>query len=319
MGSGWNLGNSLDAKGPNETYWGNPVTTKAMIDEISERGFKTLRIPVTWSYHMGAAPDYIIESEWLDRVEQIANYALDNEMFVIVNIHHDDPWIIPTYEKVSEVSDRLDKVWTQIATRFKDYGDHLILETLNEPRHIGTPEEWTGGTAEGRAVLNEYHKSSLDAIRATGGNNAKRHIMISSYAASTGPNAINDLEIPNDDKNVIISLHSYFPYFFTIGEADETWGTDADKREMDAEFDKIKAKFIDNGYPVVMGEWGSMDQGNTADRLAHATYYANGCAERGIVPVWWDNGVEDELAIFDRRNLTWHYPEIADAVINATK
>lgn len=319
MGSGWNLGNSFDAIGENETVWGNPFTTKAMIDEISDRGFKTIRMPITWGSHTGAAPDYIIEEEWLDRIEQVVNYALANEMFVIINIHHDNSWVIPTFDKASEVSDRLGKVWTQIATRFNNYDEHLIFETLNEPRLENSPEEWTGGTAEGRTVLNQYHKVSLDAIRETGGNNEKRHIMISTYAASSIPAAMDALEIPNDDERVIISIHSYFPYPFTLGESDPTWGTDADKSALDAELDRIKTKFIDNGRPVVMGEWGSINQNNTEDRLIHATYYAEAAAARGIVPVWWDNGNVDELGIFDRENVRWHFPQIADAVINATK
>ncbi len=318
MGSGWNLGNSFDAIGDNETAWGNPFTTKAMIDEISARGFKTIRMPITWGSHTGAAPDYIIEEEWLDRVEQVVNYGLDNDMFVIINIHHDNSWVIPTFNKQPEVSARLGKVWTQIANKFKEYDEHLIFETLNEPRLEGSAQEWTGGTSEGRTVLNQYHKASLEAIRATGGNNEKRHIMISTYAASSIPVAMNDLEIPNDDERVIISIHSYFPYPFTLGESDPTWGTAADKRDLDAELDRMKTKFIDNGRPVVMGEWGSINQDNLQDRLTHATYYAEAAAARGIVPIWWDNGNVNELGIFDRRNVSWYFPEIADAIINAT-
>ncbi|MEQ9266387.1 MAG: glycoside hydrolase family 5 protein, partial [Balneolaceae bacterium] len=290
MGSGWNLGNSFDAIGEDETVWGNPHTTRAMIDEISARGFKTIRIPITWGSHLGAAPDYIIEPDWLSRIEQVVNYALDNDMYVIINIHHDESWVIPTFDKASEVSDQLEKVWTQVANRFIDYDEHLIFETLNEPRHKNTPEEWTGGTSEGRTVLNQYHKASLDAIRATGENNALRHIMISTYAASSIPIAMNELVIPNDDERVIISIHSYFPYPFTLGESDPTWGTEADKLGLDAELDRMKAKFIDNGRPIVMGEWGSINQDNYQDRLTHARYYAEAAAERGIVPIWWDNG-----------------------------
>lgn len=134
MGTGWNLGNSLDVEDRDKTFWGNPLPTEAMIDAIAARGFKTIRIPVTWSYHMGPAPDYTIESTYLDTVQQVVDWARENGMYVILNTHHEDPWIIPTYAQASEVSDRLAKVWTQIATRFQNYSDFLIFETLNEPR-----------------------------------------------------------------------------------------------------------------------------------------------------------------------------------------
>lgn len=151
MGAGWNLGNAMDTRNEDETAWGgNPITTKAMIDEIAKMGFKTLRLPVTWQFHMGGqAPNFIIEKAWLDKVEAIVNFGLENDMFVIVNVHHDESWIVPTYANAEQSKDQLGKVWTQIAERFKEYDHHVIFETLNEPRLKDTPEEWTGGTAEG--------------------------------------------------------------------------------------------------------------------------------------------------------------------------
>lgn len=321
MKTGWNLGNSLDVEGPDETFWGNPVTTESMIDEVSKRGFNTLRVPVTWDFHQGPAPDYIVEESWLARVEEVVNYGRANNMYVIVNVHHDDPWIIPTYEKGDEVKDRLSKLWTQIANRFKNYSDYVIFETLNEPRYENTPEEWTGGTAEGRDMVNQYHKVSLDAIRATGGNNSLRQIMISTYAASTIPQAMNDLIIPNSDTKTIISLHSYFPFPFTLEGTDSTWGSDDDKAQLDAEMDRIKTKFIDNGKAVVLGEWSSGNQNNLEDRIAHASYYAQASADRNIASIWWDNGnsgvSNDGLAIFNRQTLTWPFGEIADIIVQA--
>ncbi|MBC2845548.1 glycoside hydrolase family 5 protein [Winogradskyella flava] len=321
MKAGWNLGNSLDVEGPNETDWGNPVTTRALIDEISDRGFNTIRVPITWRFHQGLGPNYIVEEAWLDRVEEVVNYVRANNMYVIVNVHHDDTWIIPTYENGDAVKNRLSKLWTQIANRFKNYSDYVIFETLNEPRYENTPEEWIGGTAEGRDMVNQYHKTSLDAIRATGGNNTSRHIMISTYAASTLPHVLDALVIPNNDNKTIISLHSYFPFPFTLGGTDSTWGTDSDKSQLDSEMNKIKTKFIDNGKAVVLGEWSSGNQNNLSDRLEHATYYAQAAAARGIASVWWDNGnssvSNDGLAVFNRQNMTWPFGEIADAVIEA--
>lgn len=323
MKTGWNLGNSLDAEGPDETFWGNPATTQAMIDVVANRGFKTLRVPVTWRFHQGPAPDYIVKSEWLDRVEEVVNYGRANNMYTIVNVHHDDPWIIPTTSQADAVKDRLSKLWTQIANRFKNYSDYVIFETLNEPRHENTPQEWTGGTAEGRDVVNQYHQVSLDAIRATGGNNSTRKIMISTYAASTLPVAMDALVIPNNDENTMVSLHSYFPFPFTLGGTDTTWGSDDDKAQLEAEMDRIKTEFTDNGIAVVLGEWSSGNQNNIEDRLEHAAFYAEKAAERGFASVWWDNGnsgvSNDGLAIFDRRSLSWPFGSIADSIIDANE
>ncbi len=319
MGVGWNLGNTLDTKSKDETAWGNPKATKELIDAVSNKGFKTLRVPVTWQYHMGSAPDYTIESEWLDRVEEVVNYGLDNGMYVIINIHHDEEWIVPTYDQVDVVKDQLNKVWTQIATRFKDYDEHLVFESLNEPRLIGSTAEWTGGTAEGRDCINQYHQVNVDAIRATGGNNAQRYILISPYAASSAQVAIDGLVLPSSS-NIIVSVHNYFPYNFALATSDfiTEWGTESDKQAMDAELDRVYQKFIANGIAVVMGEWGSLNHNNTEDRVLHAQYFANGCVSRGICPVWWDNGSADYFGIINRNDYSWTYPEIANTIVNET-
>jgi endoglucanase len=119
MGAGWNLGNALDSNGKDETAWGNPQTSPVLIDAIAARGFKTLRIPVTWKNHMGSAPDYAIEEAWMNRVQEVVDYAMANEMYVILNTHHEAEWAIPTYEHVNNVTNHLAKVWTQIANHFQ--------------------------------------------------------------------------------------------------------------------------------------------------------------------------------------------------------
>lgn len=318
MGVGWNLGNTLDTKNADETAWGNPKATKELIDAIKNRGFKTLRVPVTWQYHMGEAPDYIIEEAWLDRVEEVVNYGLDNDMYVIINIHHDEEWVIPSYDKLNASKNQLGIVWTQIANRFKEYNDHLIFETLNETRLLGSPQEWTGGTAEGRDCINQFHQVSVEAIRSTGSNNADRHIMVSTYAASAAEAALNDLVLPSSS-NLIVSIHNYFPYNLSLGKTETKWGTNSDKSALDFELDRLVEKFISRGIPVVMGEWGTQEQGNLEDRVRHAAYFAKGCVERGICPVWWDNGISNgEFGIINRNTYEWVYPDIAAALVSAT-
>lgn len=317
MGVGWNLGNSLDTKSSDETYWGNPKATQELINAISNKGFKTLRIPVTWQYHMGAGPDFKIEKEWLDRVEEVVNYGLVNDMYVIVNIHHDEEWVVPSYADLDRVKNQLGKVWTQIAHRFKDYDNRLIFETLNETRLKDSPQEWTGGTAEGRDCINQFHQVSVDAIRGAGSENSERYIMISTYGASATDIAMDGLILPSSS-NLIVSIHNYYPYELSLGENGKDWGTDADKRDLDREFDKLVDKFISRGVAVVMGEWGNLNHNNSEDRIRHAAYYANGCIQRGICPIWWDNGNSNEFGIINRHSMEWVFPEIANALVNTS-
>lgn len=321
MGAGFDLGNSLDSKCAGleaEICWDNPYTTQALIDIMALRGFKTMRLPVTWAQHIGAAPDYIIDKDWLDRVEEVANYAFKNDMYVILDTHHEGAWIKPTYADRVAVTDKLTKLWTQIATRFKGYGDYLIFETLNEPRLEGSAEEWNGGTAEGRDCVNQFHKAAVDAIRATGGNNRLRHIMICTYAASTNAAAMSAWVVPNNDSRIIVSLHSYFPWLYCL-ETQTNWGTAAEYADMDAQFNSIYNAFIAKGHPVVMGEWGVTNHNNLPDRLKHGAYYVKKCREKGICPVYWDNGKASEFGLINRTTLVWDFPSYADTIINARK
>lgn len=314
MGAGWNLGNSLDAIGPDETAWNNPKTTKGMIDAIAARGFKTIRVPVTWRMHMGMAPDYTIEPAWLDRVEQVVNYAFANNIYVIINTHHENEWIIPSPNQAENVTNRLNKVWTQIALRFKDYNGHLIFETLNEPRIEGTPTEWTGGTAEERNCVNQYNQAAVDAIRATGGKNTTRMIIIAPQSAANKPVTINALIVPDNDPNILISIHNYFPVDFSLD-----WGSDEDIEALRRSFDALSEAFTNKGRAVVIGEWGSINHGTPSARLEHAKHFAREASKRGMCPVWWDNGTANGFGIFNRRSLDWFYPDIADVIIEEMK
>lgn len=324
MAPGINLYNTLDAycwyddQGlESETCWGNPYTTPEMVAAFAERGFKTIRIPVTWYNHMGAYPDYIIDPAWMDRVEEVASYAFDNNMYVIINIHHDDydeskagTWISPTYEKQDTVIDQVEKVWAQIATRFRDYGDYLIFETLNEPREKGSPQEWTGGSTEHRAVVNAFNLAAVNTIRGTGGNNESRFIMLPQVAANGGT-AMEDLIIPNNDTNTIVSFHAYDPFWFCLDEnGSSTWGSSADIASLRNNLKTISDHFIANGQAVVLGEWGAGDKDNYADRVTYYDVHANACVEFGITSVVWMYG-------FNRNILTWTAPLIEDAIIQA--
>lgn len=324
MKIGWNLGNTLDATGGSglntETSWGNPKTTKAMMDELKNKGFKTIRIPVTWEKHFGSAPDYAIDRAWLDRVQEVVDYVIDNGMYAILNTHHDE-WVVLKSGSQNEVTDKITKIWKQIAERFKDYSDYLIFETLNEPRLYGEQTEWTGGTHEARLILNSYNIAIVKTIRETGGNNALRHIMIPTHAATAMEAAQDDLQLPEGDNRIIISQHTYWPYPFTMEEPGvNTWGSQKDKDECDDELDRIYEKFCSKGIPVVVGEWGAIQKNNTAARTVHAEYYAGAVRKRGMCPVWWDNGWEGDggFALLNRDRGGWYFPEIVDGLIKGS-
>lgn len=313
MGAGWNLGNTFDSIGPDETAWGNPKVTKELIDAIAARGFKTIRIPVTWRMHMQKEPGFIIESDWMDRIENAVKYAFENDMYVILNTHHENEWTIPDYQHLDESTNRLGKVWSQIATRFGKYGDHLVFEPLNETRVEGSPQEWSGGSEENRDCINIFQKVCVDAIRASGGNNTGRMILIAPHGASNTPNAINALVVPNNDPNIIISIHNYFPVDFCLDKRAD-WGSPEDIESLHASFEALNQRFISKGLAVILGEWGSTNNGNMPARIKHAEYYMREAARYGMCPIWWDNGNRNEFGIINRRTQEWYFPEIADLV-----
>ena len=341
MGIGWNLGNSLDAKMSNlsynaspaefETGWGNPVTTKAMIDTVKNAGFKTIRIPTTWGEHMDA--NNKVDPRWMARVKEVVDYCIDDGLYVILNTHHETHaegynWLYPSVEKEPTVTPKIKALWTQIANTFKNYDDHLIFETLNEPRLAGTKDEWNGGTPEARQVVNRYNAAALDAIRRTGGNNATRAVMIPTYAASTTSEALRDFQVPRGSSNVIASIHAYSPYNFTMnttpGESVKTWGSAQDKASLDGEFDWYLNTFKQKGVPVVIGEFGCINKDNMSSRVALAEYYVTAAQKRGIPCIVWDNNYDqanepETFGLFNRSNLSWYSNELKDAYIRGYK
>ncbi len=321
MGAGWNLGNSLESD-YNENYWGNPTTTKAMIDILAEKGYTTLRVPVRWDDHYNS--DYQIQTDYMDRVETVVNYGLANDMYVILNVHHNDiQQRVSTDATVQkQVTEEMNSIWTQIATRFKDYGDKLIFETINEPRY---EEDWTGN-ADLFACVNLYNETARAAIRATGGNNSERLIMMPTYCASGDLAKINGWDKNGSDDMIAVSIHAYLPFDFAFSRDGHSDWLESDLMELQSFFDRIGDRFISNGIPVVIGEFGSVDKGNTEERALLADIYggmARAFATQDIPTVWWDNncvGTDGEnFGIFNRRTLSFIYPEISESHIGAYK
>ena len=334
MKIGWSLGNTLDGGGKSskgsspetiERAWGNPVTTKEMIDEIKNAGFNVLRIPTTWDWSTGDAPDYKISDEWLARVKEVVDYGMANDMYVILNIHH-ETWHYPTEDNYEAASDRLKKVWTQIGNYFENYDEHLIFEGLNEPRVIGSDEEWAGGSDATREVVNKLDADFVSTIRSLGGNNKLRHLMIPGYAASSSDVALKALKIPENDDKLIVSVHAYIPYNFALSDSKQANKWIACKggftTDIDNLADLLKTLFIDKGQAVIIGEFGARSKDNEKYRAEWAKYYVTKMNTIGVPCVWWDNGAftgSGELfGLFDRRTLEWRFPLVKDALISAS-
>ncbi|MDE6087166.1 MAG: cellulase family glycosylhydrolase, partial [Oscillospiraceae bacterium] len=294
----WSLGNTLDCYNVTwsvaefETAWGNPKTTKKMIDTVKAAGFNTIRIPVSWTDHIDEQGN--IDSIWLNRVQQVVDYAMDNKLYTILNMHHDDyTWLNPTYADEDAVKEKYIKIWQQIADRFENYDTKLIFEGLNEPRVVDSPNEWTGGTPEEHEVINDLLEEFVKTIRKSGGNNPMRTLIVTTHAASIEKTAVEALEIPKDN-NLIVSIHSYAPWKFTTYDyQDVTEFDDAAKEELNAQFDYLKETFVDHGIPVIIAEFGAENKNNSEERAEYYYYYITEAAKRGIPCGVWDNNVFD--------------------------
>lgn len=328
MKVGWNLGCSLesfyyDEHGMHtETMWGNPKTTQEMIDMLRDAGFKTIRIPITWYPHMGGYPDYIIEEEWMARVQEIVNYVYKyTDMYAIINVQNDNhDWLIPDDEHWDATIYKYIKIWEQVAERFKNYEHRLLFESTNEPRVVGSALEWNGGFKRERENVNRLNAVFVDTIRKSGGKNTDRYLMLPTHAASHVWTTLKDFELPDDDR-LIVSIHSYYPYKFTSGlEMDSTeWGGRWDEYDLEHMLSTIYKYFVKKGIPVYMDEFGCADKNNLDDRVRWTEFYVRTAKKYGISCNWWDNGIFDinnqSFGLLDRRAMKWVYPEIVDAIM----
>ena len=320
MGAGWNLGNSLDALG-GETSWGNPKTTKAMVDAVRQAGFKTMRVPVRWDEHMGAAPNRTIATAWMDRVEEIVNYGLTNGMYVIVNIHHNNGWQDPTNANENNAKDYLTKIWAQIAARFQKYDNHVIFEVMNEPKYTAggndNATDWWGKT-EYYQVINRLNAAALSTIRATGGNNAKRLVMLPGYAANND-SRMSNLVLPSNDAMIAVSVHSYDPQDFCMSYSATQTSVFSDTKFVQDMFNLVASTFVKKNIPVILGEWAATNKSNLSERVKHAQFFAQKAKAARIPIVLWDNGSTaagpDGMGFLNRSQAKFAFPEIIQAIM----
>lgn len=347
MGLGWNLGNQLEALSgntPSETAWGNPVITETLIKSVKNAGFDTVRIPVSYFSKIGSAPSYTIDSAWLDRVEQVVKMVIDNGMYAIINIHGDayytisGSWLRCADSNQDEIKDKLEKVWTQIATRFKDYDEHLIFESMNEvfDGSYGNPK------TEAYNNINDYNQIFVNAVRSTGGNNTRRWLLIPGWNTNINHTTSSAFKIPQDSlctassNRIMISVHFYDPYNFTLDENSSTcktqWGDYkvenydnwGQQDWVDSQMKLLNTKFVSQGYPVIIGEMGAQDKShvdpeNVKYRKYWCEYVVKAASLQGCVPVYWDNGYSGKngFALFNRSNGSVINADLIAAMVRA--
>jgi endoglucanase len=327
MAPGVNLGNTLEAI-PSETSWGNPMTTQATLDGYKAAGFKSVRIPVAWSQYADAGNN--ISPTWMARVKQVVDYARKAGLYVVINIHWDGGWMNhPTYDQQAAINAKLTKFWTQIAITFKDYDDHLLFAGSNE---VGQDAPWgTPVSAEWANVQNGFNQAFVNAVRATGGNNAVRHLVVQAYFTNIDHAvAINTVPTDTVANRLFMEVHYYDPYNFTINGGSNIWqwgstATDpaatetwANEPWVDAQFQKMKTNFVDKGVAVMVGEYGAYVKpdypGMAAYRKAWADDVTRSVVQHGLVPVWWDTG-----ELIDRATGAQKVPDVVSTLVNASK
>ena len=350
MGAGWNLGNQLESviNGvPEETNWGNPVITEKLIKSVKNAGFQSIRIPVSYFTKIDDNNNYKIDQAWLDRVQEVVDYCVKYDLYAIINMHGDGyntidgSWLLCNGENQTEIKKKYEKVWEQIATRFKGYDEHLLFESMNE-EFDGT---YTEPNKEYYQNINDYNQIFVDTVRKTGGNNAKRWLIIPGWNTNIDYTAGDyGFELPTDEyrsksinkkeKRIMISVHYYSPWDFCGGENGviTQWGnesTDASKANttcgeayIENQLKMMKTAFVEKGYPVFIGEYGSIDKTSYDDENEYyRAYFAKKLCElskeNGCIPMYWDNGYNGVhgFGLFDRTTCKITQPTIIDAIM----
>lgn len=350
MGPGRNLGNQLESvtdNVPEETNWGNPVITEKLIQSVKAAGFKSIRIPVSYFAKIDDDKDYTIDSKWLDRVQEVVDYCIKNDLYAVINIHGDGyntidgSWLLCNGKNQTEIKKKYKKVWKQIAERFKNYDEHLLFESMNE--------EFDGSYSEPNKEyyqnINDYNQIFVDTVRKTGDNNTKRWLIIpgwntnidytaGDYGFKLPTDQYRDKSIDKEEQRIMISVHYYSPWDFCGGENGviTQWGNEADdpsktsttcdETYMKNQLNLMKTTFADKGYPVFIGEYGSIgktsyDSENEYYRAYFARKLCQLSRKNGCIPMYWDNGYNGVhgFGLFDRTTCEVTQPVIIDAIM----
>lgn len=341
MKVGWNLGNTFDASDCTwltdemqyESGWNGVMTREEHIQSLKDAGFNAVRVPVSWHNHVDAS--YKISEPWLERVAEVVDWCLDRDMYVILNIHHDNStqFMYPNKQYLEQSKKYVTTIWEQLSERFGNYSHKLIFESMNEPRLVGHNNEWwidpnNADCKESISCINEINQAFVDTVRASGGNNATRYLMCPGYDASAD-GALNDgYVLPTDpvseNKNrIIVTVHAYLPYDFALNEYGTNQWSASNKNDTDGVtvfMDNLYNKFISKGTAVIIDEFGARDKnGNLSVRTEFAAYYVKAARERGLTCFWWDNnffGTNGEnFGLLDRSTNTWKNESIVKALV----
>lgn len=351
MGAGWNLGNQLEAANngtPCETNWGNPTISENLIKAVKNAGFQSIRVPVSYLSKIGSDSNYTIDSSWLNRVQQVVDMCIKYDLYVIINMHGDGynsidgGWLLCNGSDQATIRKKYAACWKQIANKFKNYDQHLIFESMNEEFDgtYGTPNTTYYSN------INTLNQIFVDTVRQTGGNNAKRWLMVpgwntdieyttGNYGFVIPSDNYRSSEISSSEKRIMISVHYYNPWDFcgTESSTHTQWGSVAtnsskvpgygDESYLNYAFWLLSDKFTSKGYPVVIGEYGAIDKSaydsqNTACRAEFASKVCKYADKYGCVPVWWDNGVNGTygFGLFNRYNYQVTQQSIIDAIMD---
>ena len=329
MSPGLNLGNTLEAI-PAETSWGNPAPTEAYFRAVRAAGFRSVRLPVAWSQYADAS--HRIDSKWIAHVTDVARMATRAGLVTMVNVHWDGGWLQPTRAKETEATERLKAFWTQIATAFRGFDDRLLFAGTNEVHVEG---EYGPPTPENAAVQNGFNRSFVATVRATGGRNATRLLVVQGYNTDIDHTVKFNATLPRDTvrDRLMMEVHFYSPYRFTLDEksdiwqwgkratdpkAKETWG---DEAFVDAQFEKVRRAFVARGVPVILGEYAAglkpKFPGNRAFRDDWDRYVTRSAYRHGLVPMVWDIGGKDGL--FDRTTGARQDPDLIRTIVGAAR
>nr|WP_239087695.1 cellulase family glycosylhydrolase [Actinoplanes digitatis] len=310
MQPGWNLGNSLDATGADETSWGNPRVTEALLEGIKAQGFKSIRIPVTWGQHQGAAPNYAIEAAYLNRVKEVVDWALADGFYVMINVHHDSwQWMAAMPGDRATVLARYNAIWTQVAGAFRGSSAKLVFESVNEPQFTGS-----SGDAQNATLLGELNTSFRTIVRNSGGGNATRLLVLPTLHTSADQARLDELAATftaMNDPSLIATVHYYGYWPFSVNIAGGTHFDATAQKDMTDTFDRVYNTFVARGIPVIIGEYGllgfdrhtgTIEQG---EKLKFFELFGYQARTKRVTTMLWDNGQH-----FGRTSLQWSDPEL---------
>lgn len=314
MQPGWNLGNTLDATGPDETSWGNPRVTREQLRQIRDDGFRSIRIPVTWTQHQGPAPDHTVSPAHMARVAEVVEWAVEEDLYVLLNVHHDSwQWVMDMPTRHTAVLNRFTATWEQIAEEFRDAPQEVLFESINEPFF-----ENSSGDAQNAALLHELNSVFHGLVRDSGGGNANRPLVLPTLHTSPEQARLDELVETFDELNdpaLIATVHYYGYWPFSVNVAGHTRFDATAEADLSGTFARLRDTFVDQGIPVILGEYGLLgfdrDTGvvQQGEKLKFFESFGSHARAAGVTTMLWDNGQH-----LDRTALTWRDTALFDRI-----